>query len=323
MTHTSAVRWGILGVAKIAMKAFVPGIAGAANAELVAVASRDGDKAAAAAAEIGIDRSYGSYAELLADPDVDAVYNPMPNHLHAEWSIKAMEAGKHVLCEKPLAMNAAVAEEMAAASERTGKLLMEAFMYRFHPQWQTVRQLIADGRIGTVQAVRSWFHYPPNPKTNVRYVPEYGGGGLLDVGCYCIDSARMIFGEDPVAATGRLTIDDETGVDVLAAGLLEFSTGYAVFTAGMEQDLAQQVHITGTEGQIAVPRAFNPWPDRPSVVVLRRPDGDETVEIPVTNQFTLEIEAFSQAVLDGAAEPPVPLSNALANMRVLDALRNQ
>ena len=318
---TTNVRWGVLGVAKIAMGAFVPGIAGAANADLVALASRDTAKAADAAAKAGIGKSYGSYDELLADPDIDAIYNPMPNHLHAEWSIKALEAGKHVLCEKPLAMSAQEAEEMAAVSQRTGRLLMEAFMYRFHPQWRLVGDLIADGRIGTVRAVRSSFHYPPNQKTNVRYVPEYGGGGLLDVGCYCVDSARLIFGADPVSAHGRLEIDPDTGVDILAAGLLEFPIGYAVFTTGIEQDLDQQVHVTGTTGNLSIPRAFNPWTDRPSHVVLRRPNGDETFEVPVTNQFTLEIEAFSAAILSGASEPPIPLRNAIANMKTLDALR--
>ncbi len=321
-TETGRVRWGVLGVAKIAAGAFIPAVAGSANSEVVAIASRMQEKADAAASEFQIPRSYVSYEDLLDDPDIDAIYNPLPNHLHEEWSVRALEAGKHVLCEKPLAMDAAGARRMESASRKTGRLLMEAFMYRFHPQWDLVRDLIAGGRVGSVRAVHTWFHYPPNPRTNVRYVPGYGGGGLLDVGCYCVDSSRLVFGEEPISARGALRLDDEAGVDVLAAGVLEFPSGIATFTCGIEQDGDQQVHITGTDGHISVTRPFNPWPHKPVRIVLSRPDEIESFEVPVTDQFMLEVEAFAAAIVAGASTPPVPVANAIANMAVLDALRS-
>ncbi len=314
-THT--MRWGVLGVAKIAVGTVIPAIQQSATNEVVAIASRSADKAAAAATRLGIARAHGSYQDLLADPEVDAVYVPLPNHLHAEWSIRALEAGKHVLCEKPLALGVTEAETMVAAAEQTGGKLMEAFMYRFHPQWDLVRTLVAAGRIGPVRAVSSWFTYEKQPEGNIRNVPEWGGGMLLDVGCYCISAARFVFGEEPIDAAGVLRRDPDTGVDIATAGILRFPAGESVFFCGGDHAHDQRVHIIGSEGTITVEHPFTPDPHSPATLRVVTPAGEEALEAPAANSYTIEVERFADAVRHDTPVP-TPLSDALANLRVIE-----
>ena len=229
------VRWGVLSTARIATEKVIPGIRRSATGEVVAIASRDVGRARAAADELGIPRSHGSYEALLADPAVDAVYVPLPNHLHAEWSIRALEAGKHVLCEKPLALSAADAGRMADAATASGRLLMEAFMYRHHPSWIAVQELVAGGRIGRLQAVDSWFSYFLDDPANIRNVLEYGGGALYDIGCYSVSLSRLLFGAEPDEVSAAIVRDPVSGVDILTTGHMTFPGGLASFTCATQR----------------------------------------------------------------------------------------
>jgi predicted dehydrogenase len=217
------LRWGVLGAAQIAVKKVVPAMQRGRSCRVVAIGSRDREKGEAAARALGIERVHGSYEELLADPDVDAVYNPLPNHLHVPWSIRALEAGKHVLCEKPIGLTPAEVEELLRARDRTGRQVQEAFMVRTHPQWLGVRELVRAGRIGTLRAVSGFFSYFNEDPGNVRNVPEYGGGGLYDIGCYPITVSRFLFEAEPLRVAGCLQRDPRFGTDRLASGVMEFA----------------------------------------------------------------------------------------------------
>jgi predicted dehydrogenase len=261
------LRWGVLSTANINRKV-IPGTKAADRCEVVAIASRDLRPASRAAAEHEIPRAHGSYEALLSDPDVDAVYNPLPNHLHAEWTIAAARAGKHVLCEKPLAMNAAEAERMVEACDAAGVVLMEAFMYRLHPSWEAVRDLVRSGRIGELRSVQSWFSYFNDDPTNIRNIAEAGGGALYDIGCYTVNLSRMLFGSEPSKIQASMTFDEAMGVDVLTSAILEFGRGVAAFTVSTRAESDQRVHVSGTEGRISVGIPFNVPPDRPTEVFL-------------------------------------------------------
>jgi predicted dehydrogenase len=297
----------------------------AARCEVVAIASRDLGRAEAAASELGLARAHGSYEELLADPDVDAVYIPLPNHLHAEWTIAAARAGKHVLCEKPLAMTAADAERMIEVCEAEGVLLMEAFMYRLHPTWEAVRELTASGRIGELRAVQSWFSYFNDDPSDIRNIREAGGGALFDIGCYSVNLSRMLFGAEPVRVEGSVSRDPKMGIDVLTSGILEFATGVATFTASIRAEPDQRVHIYGTQGRISVEIPFNIPADLPTRVFVT--SGGEPPVRPHTDVLTFEPadpyaiqgERFAAAALDGGPVPTPP-SDAVANLRVIEEL---
>jgi predicted dehydrogenase len=318
------LRWGILSTANINRKV-VPGTMRADRCEVVAIASRDPDSAARGAAEYGIPRSHGSYEELLADPEVDAVYNPLPNHLHAEWTIAAAEAGKHVLCEKPLAMDAEEVVRMVEACASAGVVLMEAFMYRLHPSWEGVRELVRSGRIGELRSVQSWFSYFNDDPANIRNIPETGGGALYDIGCYTVNLSRMLFEAEPSRIQASLTFDEAMGVDVLTSAILEFDRGVAAFTVTTRAETDQRVHVYGTEGRISVGIPFNVPPDRPTEVFLTA-GGDppvapatETIAFDPADPYAVQAERFARAVLDG--EPvPIPLEDSIANMRVIDEI---
>jgi predicted dehydrogenase len=319
------LRWGILSTANIGRRKVVPAMQRAARTRVVAVASRDEQRAGEYARELSIPTVHASYEALLADPDVDAIYIPLPNHMHAEWAMAAARAGKHVLCEKPLAMNAAEAARMVAVAEQEGVLLAEAFMYRLHPSWQKVRELIASGRIGRLSAVQSWFGYFNDDPHNIRNNYEAGGGALYDVGCYCVNLSRMLFDDEPHRVVGSIVRDPALGVDVLSSGLLEFSSGVASFMCSTRTETDQRVHIYGTTGRIFIPIPFNIPPDRPSEIHVFS-GGDppvapatETITFPPTDQYTAQAEFFAAAVLDGAPLP-FPPSDAVANMRVIDLL---
>jgi predicted dehydrogenase len=317
------LRWGILSTARIGRKV-IPGIAAAPNCEVVAIASRDPSTARAAADAHDIGRAHGSYEALLADPDVDAVYIPLPNHLHAEWTIRAAGAGKHVLCEKPLATSAADAERMIEACERAGVHLMEAFMYRHHPSWVGLRDLVTAGRIGRLLAVQIWFSFYNDDPTNIRNRPEAGGGALFDIGCYAINVARMLFGAEPVEVAGTVR-RDATGTDVLTSGLLGFPNGDATFTVSTRAEDDQRVHVHGTAGRLSIEIPFNIPPDRPTRVHLHAggdpplAPGVETFTFEPLDPYAAETAAFATAVLDGTAVPIAP-TDAVANLRVIERI---
>ena len=319
----STLRWGILSTADIARTKVIPGLRKAARCEVVAIASRDGATAAAAARELGIPRAHGSYEALLEDPAVDAVYIPLPNHLHAEWTIAATRAGKHVLCEKPLALTSADAERMVAASRDAGVHLMEAFMYRLHPSWVAVRELVATGRIGRLVAIDSWFSYFNDDLGNIRNQADVGGGALFDIGCYCINLSRMLFGQEPRDVQAWLRRDPAAGVDVVTSALLGFEDGVATFTCSTRAEPDQRVHISGTEGRITIPIPFNIPPDLPTEVWLTA-GGDppvapatEILRFAVADPYAVEGERFAAAVLDGLP-PPTSGEDAIANLRVIE-----
>jgi predicted dehydrogenase len=319
----TTLRFGILSTANIARRV-VPGIAAADRCEVVAVGSRDAATARAFADELAIPRAHGSYEALLADPEVDAVYIPLPNHLHAPWAIRAAEAGKHVLCEKPLATTVADAERMAEACERAGVVLMEAFMYRHHPSWVALRDLVTNGRIGRLMAVQTWFSFYNDDPTNIRNIPEAGGGALFDIGCYAVNLSRMLFDAEPTTVLGSLR-RDETGTDVLTSAILGFPDGDATFTCSTRAESDQRVHVHGSTGRIWIDIPFNIPPDRPTAIHLAS-GGDppvapnvETFTFPPMDPYAAEAAAFAAAALDGTPVP-VPVTDAVANLRVIEQL---
>lgn len=318
------IRWGILGAAKIAREKVIPATQASATGAVTALASRDAARAKEVAQRLGIEKSYGSYEELLADPDIDAIYNPLPNHLHVPWSLRAIDAGKHVLCEKPIGLDVAEAEQLAAAAASHPKLkVMEAFMYRFHPQWQNARNWVREGKIGKLRTIQTIFSYFNNDPANVRSKPEWGGGGLMDIGCYPISLSRFIFDAEPRRVLGQVEIDPVLGVDRLASAVMEFENGTATFTVGTQLAPYQRVNIFGTTGRIEIEIPFNAPPDRPCREWLQTDTADgehiETFDLDVCNQYTLQADAFGRAILDDKPVP-TPLSDAIANMRVIERI---
>ena len=319
----SELRWGVMSTADIALKKVIPGMRRAGRTAVVAIASRDEPRARAAATELGIPRAHGSYEALLADPEVDAVYIPLPNHLHAEWTIAAVRAGKHVLCEKPLAMTSADAERMVRAAQDAGVHLMEAFMYRHHPSWVAVVELVRAGRIGRLQSVQSWFSYYNDDPANIRNILDAGGGALYDIGCYNVSLSRLLFDAEPNDVQASVTRDPATGTDVLTSAILRFETGVATFTCSTRLETDQRVHIYGDDGRISIDIPFNIPPLLPTRIHVTH-GGDAPVD-PDTETFTfepadpygVEVEAFSTAVLDGRPTP-VPATDAVANLKVIE-----
>lgn len=313
------MRWGILGAAKHARNHLIPAIKAASGNELVGIASRDGAKAAATAEELDIPRSYEGYEALLADPDIDAVYNPLPNHLHLPMTIAALEAGKHVLCEKPVGLYRDQVVDLGAAMERTGHRAMEGFMYKHHPQWDLVMELIGDGRIGDVRMTQAWFSYDQQDAGNIRWNREFGGGALYDIGCYTINSARLVFGEDPRDVAAVMKLHPEHDVDVATSAVLEFSSGHATFTVSVEQTPSQLMTIVGTDGHIIIDRPFNPWIGVDATVMVQRDSDVETIVVPEQDHFRIEVERFAESILN---DDPfvVTLDDSLANMAVIDAV---
>ena len=320
----NVLRWGVVSTAKIGVRKVIPATQKAERCEVVAIASRDGERAARAAEELGIPKAHEGYEALLADPDIDAVYIPLPNHEHAAWTIAAARAGKHVLCEKPLAMTAAEGEEMVRICAAEDVVLMEAFMYRLHPSWEAVRRLVASGRIGRLHAVQSWFSYFNDDPTNIRNVVEFGGGALYDIGCYCINLSRMLFEREPTRIEASLTRDG-TGTDVLTSAILGFDEDVATFTCSTRVEPDQRVHVYGTEGRISIGIPFNIPPDRPAEITVTsggdppsNPDS-ETLTFPAADMYTIQAEWFANAALDGEP-PPIPPDDAIGNLRVIEAV---
>jgi len=316
------VRWGILSTAKIGLEKVVPSMQKASNLEVVAIASRDGERARRAADLLHLPQTFDSYEALLASPDVDAIYNPLPNQLHVPWTIRALEAGKHVLCEKPVALTADEAQQLADAAAGYPDLkTMEAFMYRFHPQWRTARRWVEEGEVGELRTVHSHFAYRNLDPDNIRNRPETGGGGLMDIGSYDVSLSRFLFGREPLRVVASIEMDPDFGVDRLVSAIMDFGGGAtATFTCATQLEPYQRAHAFGTQGRIEIEIPFNAPPIGTTRILRQR--GLETREIAFrdADQYTLQGEAFSRAVLHD--EPvPTPLSDAVANMRVLDAIR--
>ena len=316
----STVRWGVLSTAQIGTEKVLPAMQQSHFCEILAISSRDRERAETVASRLGIPRSYGSYEELLADPDIDAVYNPLPNHMHVEWSIKALEAGKHVLCEKPIALSAADGQRLVAAGQQYPHLkLMEAFMYRHHPRWGRVQDLLRGGEIGTLRVVESHFSYTNLDPENIRNRPEVGGGALMDIGCYPISASRWLFDAEPTRALGCIERDPEFGTDRFSSAILEFGSGRATLTCATQMNRFQWINIIGTTGRISLDIPYTAWPDRPCHLWIQRDlDIEEHLCEPV-DQYTLQGDAFSRSILDDT-EVTTSISDAVLNMKVIEAI---
>ena len=319
------VKWGVLGVANIAVRKVIPGMQAGEWSDIAAIASRDQGKAENAAQTLGIPKAYGSYEALLADPQIEAIYNPLPNHLHVTWSIKAAEAGKHVLCEKPVSLTVAEAKALLAVRDRAGVHIGEAFMVRTHPQWLRTRGLIRSGRIGELRAIAGVFSYFNRDAANVRNVAEWGGGGMMDIGCYPIVTSRFVYGEEPTRVLGLIERDPDFQVDRLASAILEFPSGHATFTCSTQMVPYQRMQFLGTKGRIEIEIPFNAPPDRETRIFVD--DGRDvfgtgitTETFPVCDQYTIQGDAFSRAIR-GEGEVPASLENAIANMAVIEKMR--
>jgi predicted dehydrogenase len=319
------VRWGVLGAARIAVNRVIPAMKRSERCEVVAIASRDLVRAQSTARDLEIPKAYGSYEALLADPEVEAVYNPLPNHLHVPWSIRAAEAGKHVLCEKPIGLNVAETLELLAARKRTGVVMGEAYMVQVHPQWRRVVELVRGGRIGKLRSAVGTFSYFKLEPDNIRNIREYGGGALMDIGCYPIKTSRMVFGEEPLQVSAAITRDPRFGnIDMLTSAILEFPSGHCIFTCSTQIMLQQSMRFYGTEGRIEPEIPFNAAVGRVARIRIddgRDLDGGGAVieEIPPCDQYSLQGDAFALAIREGS-EVPVPLGDALKNMAVIDAV---
>ena len=318
------LRFGILGASRFALKRMLPAMRLVPEVSVVAIASRDGAKAAETARAQGIPRAHASYEALLADPEVDAVYNPLPNHLHVPWSERAAAAGKHVLCEKPIATTAAEARRLIAARDRAGVVICEAAMVRMHPRWHAARELVRDGRIGALRAFQGSFAYALGARTDIRYEASLGGGVLYDTGFYPVTMSRFCFEAEPVAVLARAALSGPDGVDVLSSAVLEFPRGHATLTCGMELLSMQRALLLGTKGHLDVPVAWTPAADQPSELtletspVLERPQPDRRSFAPV-DQYALLVAAFSRAVAE-RGPGPIPLEDSVKNVAVLEAL---
>lgn len=322
---TQMIRWGVLGCAGIAAKAVIPAIQSSRSGRVAAIASRDAEKASAMATRFGIEKSYGTYEDLLSDPDIDAIYNPLPNHLHVPMTIRALEQGKPVLCEKPIALNTAQAKELADAQKAANLPVAEAFMVRHHPQWKKARAMIAEERLGDVRAIQTIFAYYLDDPKNVRNQADIGGGGLFDVGCYAVNTARFLFGAEPLRAIALIDRDPIFGTDRLTSGLLAFPEGKQLaFTCSTQLSLAQKVTVIGTRGRLEIAIPFNAPADQQTMLIFDdgrdlSGGGREEVVIGPVDQYREQVDAFAEAVLSGTPLE-TGLDDAIANMKAIDAL---
>jgi predicted dehydrogenase len=318
------LRWGVLGVARIATTKVIPGMQRSGITTIDAIASRSVARAREAAARLGVPNAYGSYEALLADPNIDAIYNPLPNHLHMPWTIRAAEAGKHVLCEKPVGLNADETRALIAARDRTGVKIQEAFMVRTHPQWLEAIDLCRTGHLGDLRSYLGYFSFYNDDPANVRNVPAFGGGALMDIGCYLILTSRLLFGEEPRRVLALMSRDPVHGVDTTTSLVLDYPSGQAIGTCSMRAVPYQRVQMFGSKRRLEIEIPFNAPPDRPCR--LWTDDGHDLfgggmheVNVDVCDQYQVQGDAFSKAVLDDT-DVPHPLESTLQNMRVIDAL---
>ena len=314
------IRWGVLSTANIGTGKVIPAMQQGTYCEVAAIASRNLERARATATHLGIPKAYGSYEELLADPDIDAIYNPLPNHLHVPWSIKALEAGKHVLCEKPIGLTASEAQTLLETARQHPELkAMEAFMYRHHPQWQRAHQLVTTGAIGELRTIQSFFSYFSSDPDNIRNKADIGGGGLMDIGCYNISLSRFIFGAEPQRVCSMMEYDPRFQTDHLTSGILDFGNGTSTFTCSTQLTSYQRVNIFGTTGRIEIEIPFNAPPDRPCRMWYQHGTTIDEIVFDICDQYTIQGDLFAQAILSNTAVP-TPLEDAVANMRVIDAI---
>ncbi len=315
------VTWGVLSTAKIGLQSVIPSMMTSPMCEVRAIASRKIESAHDAASKLGIPKAYGSYEELLADPDIEAVYNPLPNHLHVPLTIQALKAGKHVLCEKPIAISGIETEHLMSVSAKFPHLkVMEAFMYRFHPQWETVKRMLAAGDIGEIRLIQAEFTYFNIDPANVRNQADIGGGALLDIGCYGVDVCRFLFDREPIGVKSLVDRDPVFGTDRLASALLDFGVGMGMVLCSTQLEHRQSVKISGTRGTIEIAIPFNAANEKKRTIVLDSRGESRTIEFEVCDQYVLQAEAFCRAVR-GEAEVPIPLESSLGTMRVLDSIR--
>lgn len=314
------IRWGVLSTAKIGRTKVIPAIQTSTHGDVLAICSRDQASAQHAADELGIARAYDSYAALLADPDIDAIYNPLPNHLHVPWSVKALEAGKHVLCEKPLGLNAADLTPLTDAAKRFPHLkVMEAFMYRFHPQWQKAKELVTTGSIGQLRTIHTHFSYNNRETENIRNNVAMGGGALMDVGCYGVSLSRYLFGAEPARVLGQITPYAGYEVDCLVSAILEFPEGSATIVASTKIEPNQYVEASGEAGSIFIPLPFNPVADTATQILLKRDSVQEEMTFASSDHYRNMADAFALSILNNQPVP-TPLSDAVANMKIIDAI---
>jgi predicted dehydrogenase len=318
------LRWGVLGTANIAIKKVIPAMQRGKYASVVAIASRDVANASKVAAALDIPTAYGSYEALLADPNIDAIYNPLPNQLHVPWTIKAAEAGKHVLCEKPLSLTAAEAKSLLAVRARTGVKIGEAFMVNCHPQWLRLREMLDEDRIGKVRSITGFFSYFNIDPNNIRNQVESGGGALMDIGCYLIHASRYAFRNEPVRVVALIDRDPAMRTDRLTSAILDFPGGHSIFTCSTQLIPYQRIHFLGARGRIEIEIPFNASPDRPTRLFIDESGdlmggGIATESFPACDQYTSQGDAFSKAVMEDT-DVPVPIEDAIKNMAVIEGL---
>jgi predicted dehydrogenase len=314
------VRWGILSTAKIGREKVIPAMQASELCEIIALASTNKERAKAEASRLHISKVYDSYESLLRDPEIDAVYIPLPNHLHIEWAIKSVEANKHVLCEKPIGMSSTEALQLQkAASAKPHLKVMEAFMYRFHPQWQHAKKLVKEGAIGELKTIQTFFSYYNVDPQNIRNQKEAGGGGMMDIGCYCISVARFIFEKEPERVFGTVEFDPNLQTDRLASGILDFSGATSTFTCSTQLVPYQRVNILGTDARIEIEIPFNAPPDRPTRIWLHSKNGSEEIVFDTVDQYTIQGELFSKAILNNTSVP-TELQDAVNNMKVIELI---
>lgn len=314
------LRFGILSTARIGTAKVIPAMQRGQFTEVSAIASRSLATAQEAARELGIPLAFGSYEELLASPKIDAVYNPLPNHLHVPWSIRALEAGKHVLCEKPIGLSVSEGQKLVDAAARYPRLkVMEAFMYRHHPQWQRAKTIVRDGGIGKLRTIQSFFSYYNDDGNNIRNQADIGGGAMLDIGCYCISLSRFIFDSEPDRVLGQIERDPRFGTDVTSSGILVFGDATSTFTCGTLLAPYQRVHIVGENGRVEIEIPFNAPPDKSCRMWHQRGEKTEEILLSVCDQYTIQGDLFAQAVLQDTPVP-TPIADAVANMRVVEAV---
>lgn len=324
---TKKVRWGVLSTALIGTAKVIPAMQRGEFSEIAGIASRDAEKANSWARQLGITKAYGSYEELLADPDIDAIYNPLPNHLHVPWSVKAIEAGKHVLCEKPVALTSAEAQELVEMARAHPEVkVMEAFMYRHNPQWQKAREIVRSGGVGELRTIQTGFSYFNDDGDNIRNQPGIGGGGLMDIGCYCISLARFLFEREPQRLVATVENDPRFGVDRLSSAIMDFGDGLtSSFLCSTQLVPYQRVNIFGTTGRVEIEIPFNAPNEAPCRLWHQRGEGPtadlppEEILLPVCDQYTVQGDLMSRAILENTAVP-TPIEDAVANMKVIEAV---
>ena len=314
------IKWGILSTASIAIEQVIPAMLECKHCDIIAIASRNEEKAKEAAVKFRIPNFYGSYQQLLDNKEVEAIYIPLPNHMHVPWAIKALEAGKHVLLEKPAALSSTEAQTLLDESEKYPQLkIMEAFMYRFHPQWVKLKELIADGTIGDLKSIQSSFSFFEDDPNSIVNNKEMGGGSLMDIGCYPISLSRFLFGAEPKSVSANIEYDPVFKTDILASGIMEFEKGSSTFFSATQVTENQNVKIFGTKAFIEMEIPFNPPTDTKTRIIIDKDGEKEIIEFDICNQYTIQADLFSLAIIENKPVP-TPLQDAINNIKVIERL---